>query len=175
MAPLAALAALLAAQEPARFVSLHVESPKEVTLVEVLDRQRALVEDTPFDVLLISTTGRAVCKTPCVTTVPRDSDYIIAGEGIVSSAPFSLASLQDGATVRVSPGSPLMRSLSRAAAVGALLLVGSGIIFVAWGTQGGVKPPQLAIGASCLTLGLGAGIAGLVLSLVPARTRVHFE
>lgn len=172
---MAALAALLVALEPASSLTVRVESPQPVTLVEVLDRTHELLEDEDLDTFITKTRGRPVCKAPCVATVPLASDYLIAGTGIVTSKPFSLAGHGDDVTLKVSPGSPLMKSLSRGAAVLALVLVGGGVLLVAWGTQGGTRPLQLGFGATSLTLGVGAGVLGLVLALVPARTRVHFE
>lgn len=171
------IALLLCGQEPAASITVDVQSPREVTLYEVIDQQRLLLQDVVLDTIITSTIAAPRCIAPCVVTVPRGKEYFVAAPGIPRSKSFTLGGEADRATLRVSPGDPLMRLLAKASVVAAVLLVGAGVIGVASGlsTGGTSRGVQAGLGGAGLALGVGVGITGLVLWFLPGSTRVLIE
>ena len=173
------IAVLLCGQEPqpAESITVEVESPRPVTLYEVVDQQRLLVEDTVMNTLITNTVAKPACLAPCVVTVPRGKEYFVAAPGIPRSKLFTLSPEADRTTLKVSPGDPLMRTLAKATIVLSVLFVGAGIIGLASGlsTSGTARVAQAGLGGSGLALGVGVGVVGVVLWFLPGSTRVLIE
>lgn len=173
------IALLLCGQEPSAepSITVDVQSPKEVTLYEVVDQQKLLVDDAVLDTLVTSTVVRPACVAPCVVTVPRGKQYFVAAPGIPRSKSFTLGGDAGRATLKVSPGDPLMRTLAKATIVVSVLLIGAGVIGFAAGlsTSSTSRAVQAGLGGAGLGLGVAVCITGVVLWFVPGSTRVLIE
>lgn len=170
---------LLCGQEPrpAESITVNVESPKPVTLYEVVDKKLLLEEDVVMDTLVTTTIARPACIAPCVVTVPRGKEYFVAAPGMPRSVSFALGGEAERTTLKVSPGDATLRMLAKATIVVSVLLLGGGILALASGlSSGGTSGVvQTAVGGTGLALGVGVCITGILLWLGPAATRVLIE